>query len=157
MNNGGVGIDHEISWDATITGNTVTNNGSLDANQSCYWGNIEMNDSTNVEVYGNTVSDALGANGICAADIARTDGSAFSQQVLNLYVHDNTIYMTTASDSGLVGRPSAFQSSANNRFVHNTYYVPDLSGAYWDWSTYPLTWSGWHGVGQDLTGALYSG
>jgi hypothetical protein len=55
---------------------------------------------------------------------------------------------------GLVGRSTAYNTSAKNRFAHNTYYVTDKSNKSWAWSTYPVAWSPWRGYGNDITGSL---
>jgi hypothetical protein len=105
-----------------------------------------------VEVYANIVRGSNGANGICAIDIERTNGAPHSQAVANLYAHDNVVYMTNGAGTGLVGRVSAL--SANNRFVNNTYYVPDTSITYWVWGSLPGNWATWQAHSQDTTGAL---
>ena len=98
------GLLHEISWDAVIRYNTLTNNDAVDAGLSCWHGaQLAINDSTNVEAYGNLVAASSGANGICAVDIQRTDGAPHSQAVANLYVHDNTVFMKNGASAGLVG------------------------------------------------------
>jgi parallel beta-helix repeat protein len=47
-NNGGAGIDHEISWDAIIRNNNLKNNMTLENGQgkSCWWGSaVALNNS----------------------------------------------------------------------------------------------------------------
>jgi len=134
----------------------VRNNAAEYAGKSCAWGaQIHVNDSQNIEIYGNTVSSSDGSNGICAVDIDRTVGaSTTSDKVANLYVHDNVISMRLSAATGLAGRPSSYDSSANNRFVNNTYYVTDTSKKAWTWSTSPVGWSQWRGYGNDVTGSL---
>jgi parallel beta-helix repeat protein len=152
-NNSSGGIFYETSWDAVIRNNVVRNNAAEFAGKSCYWGaQIHLNDSQHVEIYGNTVDSSDGSNGICAVDIDRTTpGSA---KVANLYVHDNAIGMRLSGTTGLVGRSSSFDASANNDFTSNAYYVTDTSKKAWAWSTYPVTWSVWRGYGNDTTGSL---
>jgi hypothetical protein len=152
-NNSSGGIFYETSFDAVIRNNVVRNNAAEFAGKSCYWGaQIHLNDSQNVEIYGNTVESSDGSNGICAVDIDRTTpGSA---KVANLYVHDNVVNVRLTGTTGLAGRPSSYDASANNRFTNNTYYVTDTSKKAWAWSTYPVTWSQWHGYGNDVTGSL---
>jgi parallel beta-helix repeat protein len=155
-NNSSGGIFYETSWDGVIRNNVVRNNAAEFAGKSCYSGaQIHVNDSQNVEIYGNTVASSDGSNGICAVDIDRTVGpSTTSNKVANLYVHDNVISVRLSGNTGLVGRPSSYDASANNRFVNNTYYVTDTSSKSWAWSTYPLGWSQWRGYGNDMTGSL---
>jgi parallel beta-helix repeat protein len=152
-NNSSIGILYETSWDAVIRNNMVRNNAAEFAGKSCFWGaQIHLNDAQNVEIYGNTVESSNGSNGICAVDIDRNGVAAY--KVANLYVHDNVIKVRLSGTTGLVGRSTAFDSSANNRFVHNTYYVTNTSNKSWAWSTYPVAWSQWRGYGNDATGSL---
>jgi hypothetical protein len=111
-----------------------------------------VNDSQNVEIYGNDVRSTIDTNGICAVDIDRTVGG--SNKVAGLYVHDNVVRMQSSTMSGLVGRAASYDSSANNNFIHNTYYVTDTSQKFWAWSAYPVTWSQWRGYGNDTTGSV---
>jgi parallel beta-helix repeat protein len=151
--NSAIGIFYETSFDATIRNNTLRNNASDYAGESCFWGaQIHLNDSQNVEIYGNTVASSNGTNGICAVDIDRaTPGSS---KVANLYVHDNVVKVRLTGTTGLVGRPSSFVASAKNRFTHNAYYVTDKSNKSWAWSTYPVRWSRWRRYGNDRNGTL---
>jgi len=163
-NNSYDGIFHETSWDAVMRQNTLVNNDSADAGQSCWHGSqISINDSTNVEVASNTVKGSNGANGICAIYSDKTDGAPFSQAVVNLNVHDNTVRARGKASNGLVASSDLVGAarSSNNRFVHNAYSVGNLSGSYWEWaggSGYmQLTWAGWQLQGQDLTGSISLG
>jgi parallel beta-helix repeat protein len=152
-NNSSIGIFYETSFDAIIRNNTLRNNDAVDAGHSCNVGSqIHLNDSQNVEIYGNTVDSSNGSNGICAVDITRTTPG--SSKVANLYVHDNVVRMRLSSTVGLLGRSTAYDASANNHFENNTYYVTDTSKKAWAWSTYPVAWSPWRGYGNDMTGSL---
>jgi parallel beta-helix repeat protein len=152
-NNSIIGIFFETSFDAVIRNNTLRNNDAVDAGKSCFAGSqIHVNDSQNVEIYGNTVDSSNGSNGICAVDGDRTTPG--SDKVANLYVHDNVVKMRLSSTVGLVGRSRAFNTSAHNRFAHNTYYVTNKSDKAWAWSTYPVTWRRWHRYGNDRSGSL---
>jgi hypothetical protein len=160
-NNVGVGIFHEISYDATIKNNIVRWNDIMVVHHSICWGaNIYLNDSQNVEIYGNTVEATDGTNGIGLYDIERGTGKYGPYQLANDYIHDNVIKMHTASlvtgegVSGLAGRTASY-TTANNRFVNNTYYVTSLSGYSWEYGpqmTKPL----FQGAGQDLNGKFYT-
>ena len=58
------GISHEISYDAIIRNNTLIGNGADDP-RSWWWGNeIQIQNSSNVDVYGNRVDMTGGGNGI---------------------------------------------------------------------------------------------
>jgi parallel beta-helix repeat protein len=154
--NSGSGIFHEISWDTVIRNNTVADNDSPEAGESCWHGaQIENNDSTNVEVYGNTVIANNGTNGICAVDIERSTPIPASVAITGLYVHNNTVYMKEGASTGLVGRLSAAEEGAENRFVDNTYYSPNTLKEYWVWPQERRTWKGWQAAGQDTTGSSH--
>jgi parallel beta-helix repeat protein len=154
-NNSYTGILYETSFDAVIRNNVVRNNAAAYAGESCFWASqIHLNDSQNVEIYGNTVASSNGSNGICAVDIDRTLIASASAKVANLYVHDNVVKVRLTGTTGLVGRPSSYDASAKNRFTHNTYYVTDKSNKSWAWSTYPVRWSRWRRYGNDRNGSL---
>lgn len=153
--NTAIGIYYEVSWNGIIRNNAVRNNASIYAGKSCFWGSqIHVNNSQNVEIYGNTVRSTDGANGICAVDIDRTATAPASTKVADLYVHDNVVRMRLSSHTGLVGRAASYGATANNRFVDNTYYVTATSRRHWDWSTYPVAWSTWRDYGNDTPGKL---
>jgi parallel beta-helix repeat protein len=152
--NTGIGIFYEVSWDGIIRRNVVRNNASTYAGKSCFWGaQIHVINSQNVEIYGNTVRSTDGSNGICAVDIDRTATAPAATKVADLFVHDNVVRVRRSSMTGLVGRTAAFGTTANNRFVNNTYYVTTTSGKHWAWSTYPVAWSPWRDFGNDTFGS----
>jgi parallel beta helix pectate lyase-like protein len=147
------GVFIETSYSAVIQHNILRNNAVAYARKSCYWGaQIQLNDSQNVEIYGNDVRSSIDTNGICAVDIART--TIGSDHVANLSVHDNVVRMQRPAMTGLVGRASAYDASVNNQFSGNTYYVTDTTQKFWAWSAYPVTWSQWRGYGNDSTGSV---
>ena len=153
--NTAIGIFYEVSWDGVIRYNVVRNNASMYAGKSCYWGaQIHVNNSHAVEIYGNTVRSSDGTNGICAVDIDRSSTTVAPTQVTDLHVHDNEVRMRLAATTGLVGRPASYGTTANNRFVNNTYYVGTTASRQWAWSTYPVAWSSWKDFGNDIRGTM---
>jgi parallel beta-helix repeat protein len=152
-NNTGPGIDHEISWDGTIRNNTVRNNGSEDIGQSCWHGyasQIHVNTSQNVQIYGNTVSSAAGANGICLVDATRPQTAPFPTSLANISVHDNTIKLSGTAQAGLVGN-----NDNNVTFDHDAYFVSATGRSQWDWyDKYPLTWAAFRARGQEPHGTV---
>jgi parallel beta-helix repeat protein len=153
--NWGVGIFHENSQDAIIRNNTLTNNDLRIAGMSMYYGaDIFLNDSKNTEIYGNTIK--AGVHGIGLHDIDRGSGPNGLYEIRNDYVHDNTVSLPRGGNSGLLGdRSTAYASTTANRFANNTYYVTDLTAGSWQWGG-TKSWSQWHGVGNDMTGTLYT-
>jgi parallel beta-helix repeat protein len=155
------GIFHEISWDAVIRNNILTNNAGAVAGQSCFWGaQIHVNNSSNVEIYRNTIISNNGANGICAVSTTRSESSPYSTAVANMSVHNNLVIMNAGAKSGLVWDPLKSAETTGNSFVANIYRVPNTaSGTYWSWPTAaadPATWAQWQSAGQDTTGRIFT-
>jgi hypothetical protein len=148
------GINHEISYDAVIRNNVLINNASSAAGLSLWWGaNIFIHSSPNVEIYGNTVESTNGGHGIGLRDSIRGSGKFGLYEIRNAYVHDNVVKMRPSAETGMVGnRPENF-ATANNRFQHNTYYVSDLAGRFWQWQGL-LTKAEWQATGNDTTGTF---
>ncbi|MCP4307085.1 MAG: right-handed parallel beta-helix repeat-containing protein [bacterium] len=148
--NTGPGIFHEISYDALISGNTVTNNGF--AHSTWLWGGgILVAASADVEVSDNVVSG--NADGITAIqqDRGKDRDSGGPYSLSNLWVHHNTITMNTGQ-TGLVediDDRSVF-TDRNNRFEDNTYLK--ASGKAFAWNKQDMTWSQWVAAGQDVNG-----
>jgi parallel beta-helix repeat protein len=147
--NRGPGIFHEISWNAVIRDNIVHDNSLEAAGKSCWWGSqIHLNNSQDVEIYGNTVEGGTGENGICLVSSTRDEPSNFPQTLANVSVHDNTITMGGTDETGAVGTVSD-----GIVFARNT-YLADPAGLHWAWfDRYPLTWAEWQARGMDLTGS----
>lgn len=160
-NNGGSGIFHEISWDAIIRNNTLTNNDSTNVGQSCSWGaNIYMQNSSNVEVYGNTINALNGSNGFCGVSLARSEAAPYPVAIANLSVHNNVVYLLTGATNGLRVEAGKVATSTGNSFTLNAYHVTSLTGAYWDWeigaggaAAYPATFAQWQSAGLDTGGS----
>jgi Right handed beta helix region len=147
------GIKYEISYNATIRYNTLTYNNSAHAGKSIWYGSdLHLNDSQNVAIYGNTIIS--NANGIGLVDIERGSGAYGHYEIKNDSVHDNTVKMKSGSQTGLVANRSDPFTKLGNKFFHNTYYVTDLKGVFWQWQG-GQTKSGWQAKGQDLTGNFY--
>jgi hypothetical protein len=145
------GIYHEISFSAVIRYNTVRRNGAAQPNPG--WVNgagIQVDASSDVEVYGNTVTDNF--QGITGLDANRDPSRKYILK--NLYVHDNTVTMK-AGRTGIiqsVGTTNAF-TSQNNRFVNN-HYTLGPNPRYFMWMDQDRTESEWRGYGQDVAGTF---
>jgi hypothetical protein len=145
--NVGIGIFHEISYDAVIRNNYIAGNGY--GHSAWLWGaGIVVAASPNVEIYGNEVIN--NADGIAGIQQNRSDApsSYGPQQVKNLYVHDNKITMSEGQ-TGLVqdiGDNGVF-TNRNNRFVNNQ-YVLSGGGRYFEWNNGSRTLSEWNSFGQ---------
>ena len=138
-----VGIYHEASDHALISGNTVLRNGA--ANRGGIW----VDNSVGVEVAGNTVDGAT--SGILGRQVSRSDTP---RQLVNLWVHDNIVRLDSAEYSGVVqhvGDDSYF-TSKSNRFDGNQWTLPGATALAFRWNDTSLTWSQWRAAGHDAKG-----
>lgn len=152
--NDDAGIMHEISYSCVIRYNTVLRNGV--AWGATFWvdgAGILVSDSTDVEVYGNVVTDNVQA--IMAIDMNRPGG--YSLQ--NLSVHDNIITSinTGAEGTGRSGigavDPTDPYTIQGNSFEHNTYFLGSLTN-YFTWLGNDRTKAQWIAYGNDDTGTF---
>jgi hypothetical protein len=150
VNNAGVGIQHEISYAAIIRDNVVKGN---TAAPTTWVGNaqIRINNSPNVQVYGNTVeASALGGDGIAIINESRGSGSLGPWIATNDYVHNNTIiYLGTDGVSGFEDDGGG-DTSKTNLFDYNE-YVFSGSMKRWRWEG-GETWQTLHALGQEEHG-----
>ncbi|NNC41326.1 MAG: hypothetical protein HKN95_11625, partial [Acidimicrobiia bacterium] len=146
IDNQGIGIFHEISYDAVIADNEVRGNGF--GFDSWLWGaGIAVSTSVNVEVYGNTVTG--NADGIVGVDQDRFDSPASygPLRLENLTVRDN-IVSANGGWTGIgqdIGDNSVF-TSRNNRFFDNIY---EQEGLHFFWLNDPRTFDEWQAFGQN--------
>jgi nitrous oxidase accessory protein NosD len=153
--NASAGIMHEISYDAVIRNNTARGNGF--ARDWLVGAGILVSASANVQVYGNTVTG--NKQGIVAIQQNRVvNGVDYTKNLKNLYVHDNTVTITTtlgrsgiASGTGDAG----VWNSRNNRFQHNTYYLAAAGDKPFTWQGGPASVPSWKSFGEDTDGQFY--
>ena len=139
------GISHEISYKAVIRNNQFKGNGF--GFPVWLWGPaIQIQNSRDVEVYGNTVDQTGGYNGIALIQQNRGSGAYGSHATRNNYVHHNRI-INTAADPGASGAIADFSpatmKAGKNRFDFNTYVVKSTAldawawvDGFYDWATY---------------------
>lgn len=141
------GIMHEISYSATIRNNSVDHDGYTASGHTSPWygAGILVSASSNVEVYGNTVTNCL--NGIILLLADR--GPEFLVQ--NANVHDNAITQPTGIAAGAVAGPryEGVFTSFNNHFSNNTYHLGSNSGKFFDWTNGDCTLAEWKKFGND--------
>lgn len=124
------GITHEISFSAVIRRNVFRRNGP--AAPVWLWGAaILVQNSRDVEVYGNSVDMTGRGNGI---SLVQQDRGAYV--TVNNHVHDNTLFSATP-DHGASGaladhNPEGLRAG-NNRFDHNLYRIRDAGDEHWAW------------------------
>jgi parallel beta-helix repeat protein len=153
VNNLNAGILHEISYNAVITGNTVEGNGN--ASNSLLWNSqIELANSQNVLVYGNTIEvPVVGGNGIGLINESRGTGTLGVWVASNNYVHNNTItHLGAVGDSGIEENAGA-PTPVGNRFDYNQYILKDAGSVHWAWIS-QMTWKELQAAGQETHGSL---
>jgi parallel beta-helix repeat protein len=143
------GIFHEISYRATIRGNTSRRNGGA-AGGGGYGAGILTSSSSDVEIVGNTVAD--NPHGIWGVQENRGSGAFGVYRLVNLYVHDNTVTMA----QGFTGLLQYINSNDvftahNNRFTNNTYYLGP-NARYFRWMNGDRTDAEWQAYNQDVDG-----
>jgi hypothetical protein len=160
IDNWGAGIQHELSYDATIRHNEISGNGRRHKGWAWEAGiQIQSSGGTKlIEVAYNVL--IANANGIALIDSGNRTGdrpAPFGPHVVqNVWVHDNSITMSTGQTTGAVedtGDPGIFTRN-HNRFEANTYYLQSLTEPYFSWANTDLNWSQWRalGNGNDLNG-----
>lgn len=148
------GISHEISYRAVIRNNTFKGNGR--AFSVWLWGGaIQIQNSQDVEIYGNTVTVSGGGNGICLVQQSRGSGRYGPYVTARNHVHDNRITVATpdAGGSGAIADHDARGlRNAGNRFEGNAYRVRGNDDQ-WAWVDRFYTWEEFRRVsGQERTG-----
>lgn len=152
--NWGAGIQHEISYDATITENRISGNGRR--RKGWAWdAGIQIQSSGGnrlIEIARNVVTD--NANGITLIDSGRrrTEQPAPHGRhlVRNVWVHDNVVTMSADQLTGAVedtGDLGIFRSG-HNRFDSNTYILDSLTRRHFAWGDARLPWPRWRGSGS---------
>lgn len=158
--NWGAGIQHELSYDATIRYNEISGNGRRHKGWAWEAGvQIQSSGGTrSIEIAYNVVKD--NANGITLLDSGNRAGelpAPYGPHVVqNVWVHHNTITMSAGQMTGAVmdtGDWDIFDKNSN-RFDTNTYYLHSLSEPQFAWNNTELSWSEWQGLenGNDING-----
>jgi parallel beta-helix repeat protein len=153
------GIFWEVSYSAVIRNNVLNRNGFVrrysreGAGISIYASGAPSGKT--LELYGNTLVG--NKEGIMAIQSDRGSGRLGTYVVKNLYVHDNTVTMTSGASTGIV-RYNGTQpvwTTLNNRFEHNTYYLRAAEAKPFDWAGLARTDAEWRGYGNDNSGTFY--
>ena len=156
--NEAIGIYHEVSYDAVIRGNTITNNGwGVD-----WWADgsgIKVSSSPNVEILNNTISGNRNAivyiqynRGLSGAYVAPVHGPHLTR---NNHAHDNEINIPLGA-SGIsggwnyTGDNGVCAAASNNRFGNNTYRFSASGSKGFRWCGAILGWDQWRALGHDI-------
>ena len=141
------GIHWEISYHAIIRNNLIEDEGYSPLGTSFwYGGGILVSNSTDVDVYGNTVKDCVNGIGGTETDRGADKKTGVTYDLKNLYVHNNTITQQTGFAAGIVKSSKLDNSvftSWNNRFINNTYHLGSKTGKFFEWSNSPQTLAAW--------------
>ena len=155
-NNANEGIKHEISYAATISNNTVSNNGS--AFSPWLWGSqILVQNSQSVNVFGNVVTvNANYGNGISLIYQNRGTGTQGPWNTTNNNVYNNTIYYSGQNgQSGMVADYNQSTALAwPNTFNNNTYYVQGTTHTFWVWQE-NYVWTQFQAAGYERQGTVH--
>ena len=151
--NGRNGIFFEASIGATISNNTVKRHTS--------WDGVFISMSQNAQIYNNTLDGNYGGIDY----FLNCDALAGGDDIKNNAAHDNTVIVSTLSDTYASGFFSTFSctstqlapylsGSKNLTFSHNAYRVPSLSFTrYFLWGGWK-DWSQWQALPQDVGGSI---
>ena len=141
IHNSGGGISHEISYHAIIRNNVLMGNGYQVQGDGWMWGDqIQIQNSSNVEVYGNKVdmTGAQGGNGIGLVQQNRGSGNHGPWVTTGNNIHDNII--VSKDGNGSVGGKADFNAAGmlngGNVWKNNTYYMPGGDHFWWGDNTH---------------------
>ncbi|MFC0624465.1 right-handed parallel beta-helix repeat-containing protein [Kribbella deserti] len=160
--NAACGIRYEISYNGTIIGNTITNNGfgvrrtGAGGGKSLFdGGGINVNTSSNVRIEGNTL--AGNRNGVAVQ--SRNRGTATGGQgtfvLRNVKVINNEIDIASGTATiGAVYLGSASIPAGAVTFSGNQYNVDTPSASRFNWMNKLMTASQWKSIGNDTTGTF---
>jgi len=145
------GILYEISSYAVIRNNTIVNDGYDFQGSGPWWGaGIYNLNSSNVEVYSNTVTNCM--HGITGANSLRVDVNGIIFQVQNYSVHDNVVTQQTGVAVGILTLVSGdlIYTSWGNSFKNNSYNLAGGGSALdYYWMGRNLNFASWQSYGLD--------
>ncbi len=151
-NNLNEGIKHEVSFSEIIRNNTVMGNG----NNLTVWlwnSQIEVQNSSGVQVYGNIVEVASGGgNGIGIINQNRGSGALGPWVAANNFVHGNTITHLGSNGRSGWADDTGGNTATGNQFDSNHYVLQNGGSAHWDWPAY-MDWVEFQADGQEEHGA----
>jgi hypothetical protein len=158
--NGAYGIQHEISFAATIRENVVRRNGGGAGYHRCQGpfacSGIAIHNSRDVEITGNVLAENF--NGIVLLEDNRGNGALGRWETRNVWTHDNAVTQLRRGSiaSGLGDRTddnSVYAPAGGIRWTGNTY---TLSGSvpYFLWQGSVVTDVEWQRLGHDVDGTI---
>jgi parallel beta-helix repeat protein len=158
--NGAYGIQHEISFNAIFRNNVIRRNGGGAGYDRCggqaACAGIAIQNSRDVEVYGNTLTDNWGGIVLLEQNRGSSDYGHGEWHTRNVWVHDNIVTQSRSGSNaaGLSNQASGTEAfDGNNRFDRNTYTLKG-TGTYFLWEAGRRTDSQWRSDGMDVSGTI---
>ena len=154
VHNTHIGITHEISYDAVIRNNTLIGNGYGDPRGWLWGAEIQIQNSKNVDVYGNRIDMTGGGNGVVLIQQNRGSGTYGPYGTTGNHIHDNVIvdHDNTGNEGdnertgncdrcvgGVADYNWAGMANGGNTWSNNQYYMPDVGNRFWWGETYNFT------------------
>ena len=142
------GILFELSYDATITNNTISNDGyNADGSSPWYGAGILISNSSNVTISGNSIANCM--NGIAGILQDRGDSPSGAPYTLeDVVAQNNTITQNTGLAMGIVeasGFDNTVYTSMGNNFQDNTFVLTSpATGLYFYWMGEDMTLTAWN-------------
>ena len=157
-NNSMGGISHEISYAAVIRDNRFRANGH-GFNTWLWGGAIQIQNSQDVQVYGNRIEVVGPGNGIALVQQDRGVGAHGPYLTRNNTVRDNLLLLRSDGRPGASGMIAdhgiAAMRRGNNVFEGNDYRAANPAALRWGWVDRFLTWDQFRAAsGQERHGRL---
>lgn len=160
--NAACGIRYEISYNGTIIGNTVTNNGfgvrrtGAGGGRSLFdGGGINVNTSSNVRIEGNTLTGNRNGVAVQSRERGIATGGQGEFLLRNVKVLNNKIDIASGTaTNGAVYLGTATIPAGTVSFAGNQYNVDTLSATRFNWMNKLMTATQWKAAGNDTTGSF---
>ena len=127
-----IGIQHEISYDAIIRNNTLIGNGYGDSRGWLWGAELQIQNSQNVDLYGNRIDMTGGGNGVVLIQQNRGSGKFGPYATTNNHIHDNIIvdHDSTGKIGGAADYKWSGMANGGNSWTNNQYYMTDGGGRF---------------------------
>jgi parallel beta-helix repeat protein len=133
VHNTHIGIQHEISYNAVIRNNTLIGNGYGDPRGWLWGAEIQIQNSRNVDVYGNRIDMTGGGNGVVLIQQNRGSGTHGPWVTTDNHIHDNVIvdHDSTGKIGGVADYNWPGMANGGNTWTNNDYFMPDVVNRFW--------------------------